>query len=105
MKTDISSSDNAAARPSSKSIYSRTPSVVFALAVSSCAVYAAANGPILWSTAQHIKTEQLQQEDRIFCEKFNMPPGSESFRTCVVYLSEVRRLHGDRVAAEAAGVP
>src|SRR3981189_1130446 len=105
MKTDIASSDNAAAWPSSKSSSSRITSVVFALAVGACAIYAAANGPILYSTAQHLKTEQLQQEDRIFCEKFNMPPGSESFPTCVVYLSEVRRLHGDRVAAEAAGVP
>jgi hypothetical protein len=105
MKTDISSSDNAAVRPSLKSFSSRIPSIVFALAVSACAIYAAANGPTLYSTAQHLKTEQLQQEDRIFCGKFNMPPGSESFRTCVVYLSEVRRLHGDRVAAETAGVP
>lgn len=105
MKTDISGSDNAVVRPSLKSFASRIPSIVFALAVSACAIYAAVNGPILYSTAQHLKTEQLQQEDRIFCGKFNMPPGSESFRTCVVYLSEVRKLHGDRVAAEAAGVP
>ena len=104
MKTDISSSDNAAVRPSLKSFSSRIPSIVFALAVSACAIYAAANGPILWSAAQHLKTEQLQQEDRMFCEKFHMPPGSEGFATCVIYLSEVRRLHGDRVAAEAAGV-
>ncbi|HEY9451209.1 MAG TPA: hypothetical protein VIR82_00970 [Bradyrhizobium sp.] len=105
MTTDIPSSDNEAVRPGSKSFSSRIPSVVFALAVSACAIYAAANGPILYSAAQHLKTEQLRQEDRIFCEKFNMPPGSESFRTCVVHLSEVRRLHRDRVAAEAAGVP
>jgi hypothetical protein len=105
MKTDISSSGNAAARPGSKSTSSRIPSVVLALAVSACAIYAAAHGPVLWSTARHLKAEQIQQEDRIFCAKFNMPPGSESFPTCVVYLSEVRRLHGDRVAAEAAGVP
>ena len=105
MKTDISSSDNAAAGPSSKSPSSRVPSVVFALAVSACAIYAAANGPILWSAAQHLKTEQLQQEDRIFCGKFNMPPGSESFPMCVAYLADVRRLHGDRVAADAAGIP
>jgi hypothetical protein len=33
-----------------------------------------------------------------------MPPGGESFTTCVGYLAEIRRLHGERVAAEAAGV-
>jgi len=73
--------------------------------VSACAVYAAAKGPVLWSTALALKTEKLQQEDRMFCEKFHMPPGSESFPMCVAYLADVRRLHGDRVAADAAGVP
>ena len=105
MKADISSSDNAALRPGSKSFSSRIPSIVFALAVSACAIYAAAYGPILYSTAQHLKTEQLQQEDRIFCEKFYMPPGSESSPTCVDHLSQIRRLHAERVAAEAAGMP
>ena len=81
MKTDISSGDNGAARPSSKSIASRAPAVVFALAVSALAVYAAANGPTLWSAAQRLKAEELQREDRMFCEKFNMPPGSEGFAT------------------------
>ena len=106
MKTDTSRTDNAAARLSPKPpLSSRVPSVVLALAVSACAVYAAANGPVLWSTAQRLKTERLQQEDRMFCEKFHMPPGSESFPTCVAVLAEVRSLHGDRVAADAAGVP
>jgi hypothetical protein len=105
METDTSSSDSAAVGPGLKSFSSRIPAIVLALAVSAFAIYAAANGPILYSSAQRLRTEQLQQEDRMFCGKFNMPPGSESFRTCVVYLSEVRRLHGDRVAAETAGVP
>jgi hypothetical protein len=104
MKTDILANDKTVARPSSKSFSSRIPSIVFVLAVSACAIYAAANGPVLYSASQHLKVQQLQQEDRTFCEKFNMPPGSESFATCAMYLSEVRRLHGDRVAAEAAGV-
>jgi hypothetical protein len=45
MKTDISSSGNAAARPGSKSTSSRIPSVVLAPAVSACAIYAAAPRP------------------------------------------------------------
>ncbi len=105
MKTDITSGDNAAVRPNLKSFSSRIPSIAFALGVSAFAVYAAANGPTLYSTGQHLKTEQLKQEDRIFCGKFSMPPGSESFSTCVAYLADVRRLHGDRMAAAAAGVP
>ncbi|MBR0775054.1 hypothetical protein JQ625_09430 [Bradyrhizobium diazoefficiens] len=104
MPTDISRNYNADARPSSKPRFSSF-SVVFALAVSACAVYAAANGPALWSNAQQLKTERIQQEDRMFCERFRMPPGSESFPMCVASLAEVRSLHGDRVAAAAAGVP
>jgi hypothetical protein len=105
MRTDTLSNDSAAVGSSLKSFASRIPSIVFALAVGACAIYAAATGPILYSAAQQLKTEQIQQEDRIICDKFNMPSGSESFRICVGYLSEVRRLHGERVAAEAAGLP
>jgi hypothetical protein len=87
MKTDTSRRNNETAWLSSQSLSSRTPTVVFALAVSVCAVYAAANGPTLWSAAQRLKAEELQREDRMFCEKFHMPPGSESFATCAIYLS------------------
>lgn len=105
MKRVISESDSAAVRPSVKSVSSRTFSSVFALAVMACAIYAAANGPILYSTARHLRTEQLQKENETFCKELNMPLGSESFPKCVAHLSEVRRLHGDRVAAELAGMP
>jgi hypothetical protein len=105
MKTDTSSGDNATARPRSQSLPSRVPAIVFATAVGACAIYAAANGPTLWSTAARLRTEQLQQEDKMFCERFRMPPGSESFAACVVHLTEIRTRHGNRLAAEAAGVP
>jgi hypothetical protein len=104
MKTDTSKNDTAAAGPRLQSLSSRAPAIAFATAVSACAIYAAANGPTLWSTAQRLKAEQLQQEDLMFCERFRMPHGSESFATCVVNLTEIRRRHGDRLAAEAAGV-
>jgi hypothetical protein len=104
MKADISSSDNAAVRPRLQPLSSRAPAIVFATAVSACAIYAAAVGPTLWSTEERLKVEQLQLEDKMFCERFRMPPGGESFATCVAYLTEIRRRHGDRLAAEAAGV-
>jgi len=99
-----SSGKTAAVAPGPKSLSSRIPSIVFALAVSACAVYAAANGPAPWAAAQHLTGEQIRQEARTFCTHFRMPPGSESFPTCVAHLSEVRRLHENRVTAEAAGV-
>ena len=115
MKTAISSSPNSADPPRLQSLTSRIPGIVFALGVSACAVFAAANGPALWSGAEQgstqrssspneRKAEQVQQENKLYCERFRMPPGGESFATCVGLLSEIRKLQGDRLAAEAAGV-
>jgi len=89
----------------SKSFSSRIPSIVLALTVGAGAVYATAIGPAAYSAGQRLRTEQIQREDRLFCEKINMPPGSESFPTCVDHLSQIRRLHAERVAANAAGMP
>ena len=105
MRTEISIGDKAASGLSAKVISSQIPAIVFALAVSAGAIYAAANGPAVYSTGQRFRAEQIQEEDRKFCEKFQMPPDSGSFPTCVAYLSEIRRLHGERVLAEAAGMP
>ena len=80
MRTDTLSNDSAAVGSSLKSFASRIPSIVFALAVGACAIYAAATGPILYSAAQQLKTEQIQQEDRIICDKFNMPPGRRPWK-------------------------
>jgi hypothetical protein len=104
MTTGISGNANSAEPPRQQSLTSRIPGIVFALGVSACAVFAAANGPVLWSGAEQRKAEQVQQENKLFCERFRMPPGGETFATCVGLLSEVRKLHGDRLAAEAAGV-
>jgi len=104
MMADVSGSGNAAARPGPKTTVSRVAFVVFALTVSACAIYAAAHGPTLWRAAHHLRAEQIKHENEMFCEIFHMPPGNESFTTCVSHLAEIRRLHGERVAAEAAGV-
>jgi hypothetical protein len=104
MNTETSIGNGAVTGRDSKPYSSRIP-IVFALTVGAGAVYAASIGPVVYSTGQRLRTEQLQQEDRIFCEKFYMPPGSESSPTCVDHLSQIRRLHAERVAAEAAGMP
>jgi len=104
MKTTISGRADAAGAPRVQSFAARLPAIAFAIGVSACAVFAAANGPVLWSAAEQRKAEQVQQENKSFCERFRMPLGGESFPTCVGLLSEIRKLHGDRLAAEAAGV-
>jgi len=83
MMADISGSGNTANRPGPKSTVSRIPSVVFALMVSACAIYAATQGPTLWRAAHLLKAEQIEHENEVFCETFHMSPGSEKFTTCV----------------------
>jgi hypothetical protein len=73
-------------------------------AVGALAIYAIVQAPAMWRTAERFKAERIQQEDRTYCDKFRMPPGSENFATCVTYLAEIRRRHRDRLAAEAAGL-
>jgi hypothetical protein len=100
MTANISESDNAAPRP----LQYWLPVIGLGAAVSAFAVYAIVQAPAMWRATERFKAEQIQQEDRTYCEKFRMPPGSESFATCVTYLTEIRARHGDRLAAEAVGL-
>jgi hypothetical protein len=76
----------------------------FASAVCVFAVWAIFFAPTRWRAAEQLKAEQIDQENRTLCEKFQMPPGGDQFATCVAYLTEVRQRHGDRIASEAAGM-
>jgi hypothetical protein len=78
--------------------------IALGIAVSSLALYALVSAPAALRTAERVKAEQIRQEDREYCEKFKMPPGSEGFATCVVDLTALRRRHHDRFVAEAAGI-
>lgn len=52
---------------------------------------------------QRIASE-IQREDAIFCERLLIPPASPNFHLCTRNLAEIRRLHGIRLAVEAAGI-
>jgi len=84
--------------------WSRASAIVLALAVGSFGLYAIVSAPSALQTAERVKAEQIRMEDREYCEKFRMPPGSEAFATCAADLAELRRRHRDRVVAEAAGM-
>jgi hypothetical protein len=100
MNTDISETGDAAPRP----LQSWVPLVALGAVVGALAIYAIVEAPARWRTAEQFKADQIQEEDRTYCEKFRMPPGSETFATCVADLMEIRRRHGQRFAAEAAGL-
>ena len=100
MNVDISESENVTARL----LKSWVPVTALATAVCAFATYGVVEAPATWRAAERFKAEQIQQEDRTYCEKFRMPPGSESFAACATDLTEIRQRHRDRIAAEAAGV-
>jgi hypothetical protein len=103
--TSMSMSDGkaTAATPRARSLHA-WPVIALAAAVAAFAVHAVVYAPSMWRAAERLKAEQIAQEDRMFCEKFRMPPDSDSFAACAGYLREIRRLHGERIAAESAGI-
>jgi hypothetical protein len=100
MNAHFSESDNTVPRPHQ----SRLPVFALGIVVSAVAIYAIVQAPTTWRSLERFKAEQIQQEDWTYCEQFRMPPRSESFAACAARLMEVRRRHGDRLAAEAAGL-
>jgi hypothetical protein len=101
MHMNISHHRNGAVAPPYPSLWSIT---ALGSAVIVFAVWAIFFAPNMWRAAERLKAEQINREDEVLCEKFQMPPGSERFAACVTDLGEVRRRHGDRLAAEAAGM-
>ena len=91
MKAHISESNPAVSQ-------SRLPAFALGLVVSAIAIYAIVEAPATLRSLELIKAEQIQQEDRTYCEQFRMPVGSESFAACASRLKEVRQRHADRVA-------
>ena len=84
--------------------HSWIPRIAFGVAAGTLAVYAIAAGPEVFRTAKRLEAEQIQQEDRAFCEKFQALPGSESYATCVTGLTAIRQRQRDRVVAESIGL-
>lgn len=46
----------------------------------------------------------IERESQAFCRKFGIASESRLFAECVADLSEIRKLHEERVAKEGAGI-
>ena len=105
MKTDISSSDNAAASSGFEIIFFSDS--VHCLCAGGERVRNLCGGQrpniVQHSATPQDRTTSTGRQDVL--RKIQHAARQRNFQTCVVYLSEVRRLHRDRVAAEAAGLP
>jgi hypothetical protein len=102
--TIASTADKKSAAPNWRSPWSLAPGFAVIAAVAAIAVYAVFYAPGMWQAAERLRAEQIGQEDKEFCAKFLMPPGSEGFATCTNNLAEIRKRHAERLAAAAAGI-
>lgn len=80
------------------------PRLVLGLA-GALAIYAIAVAPETIRTAERLRAEQIQQEDREYCTSLKMPPGTDGFVACAAGLAEIRRRQHNRALAHAAGLP
>lgn len=69
------------------------------------ATYAIGVAPETIRTAERLRAEQIQQEDREYCTGLKMPPGTDGFSACAAGLAEIRRRQHERALAYAAGLP
>ena len=80
------------------------PRLILGLA-GALAIYAIVVAPETIRNAERLRTEQIQQEDREYCTRLKMPPGTDGFAVCAAGLAEIRRRQHGRALAHAAGVP
>jgi hypothetical protein len=52
--------------------------------------------------AEHARV--VEEENRRVCGELGMPRGTAGFSECARHLGDVRKLHGERLAAEVAGI-
>ena len=78
-----------------------TPVVVIAVVV--IALAALLSRPEMREKGEQLKAEQIDQENRLLCERLGMPSSSERFATCTDVLSETRRRQAERLASEIDG--
>jgi hypothetical protein len=102
MNANISEGKNVTADPRRPESWG--PVIALGILVGSLGLYAVFSAPAALQAAERARAAEIQQETRAHCEKFQMPPGSEGFASCAADLTEIRRRHRDRFAAEAAGI-
>lgn len=62
------------------------------------------NGPAMRAAADRHDAEQIDRENRVYCERFGMAHGTERFAACAGDLAEIRRLHTERINESARGL-
>jgi hypothetical protein len=98
MNVRLSALDNTKADTATPSVWTWTPIIAIAAVV--IALAATLSRPAMRERAEQLKAEQIDQENRALCERLGMPAGSERFAACAGVLSDVRKRHAERFAAD-----
>src|SRR5262245_24058952 len=61
------------------------------------------NGPAMRAAAERHEADQIDLENKVYCQKLGMDYGTDRFAACAGHLAEVRRLHGDRLSESIRG--
>jgi predicted AlkP superfamily phosphohydrolase/phosphomutase len=85
-----------------RKIVAWVPVAAYLAAVGGTAIYMFVNGPAIRAAVESYKAEQIDQENTQFCQKFNMPRGTDAFAACVSILTDIRKREADRVARDLA---
>lgn len=103
MTASIPAARNSAenARHELRMIRSWAPIIALGIAVGLFAIHAIVFGPTMWAAAERLRAEQIDQENRLFCDKLGMNLSAEAFATCASLLADIRRRQTNRLSAEA----
>jgi hypothetical protein len=87
-----------------KSIVPRVAAAAYVTAIAAVIGYLIVNGPAMRAAAERQEAQQIDLEDRTYCQKLGMNYGTDLFATCATTLAEIRRLHGVRLNEQARGI-
>jgi len=84
-----------------KTIVSRAAAAVYVGVLAVVVIWLIINGPGMREAAERQRTELIDQENTLFCEKFGMARGTDNFAKCAVYLDDIRKRQTDRLNADS----
>jgi anti-sigma-K factor RskA len=58
------------------------------------------NGPAIRAAIESHDAEQIDQENTVFCQNFDMARGTDAFATCASHLADIRKRHAERLARD-----
>jgi hypothetical protein len=62
------------------------------------------HGPELRAAAEAQRTKEIDRENKAFCRRFGIDPGTARYAECAQGLLEIRKRHEQRVTTDLVGI-